>query len=220
MVSAYTGTKMYEDNKSNLFFNGYYSDTAVTNLAGDMKVLVENYPEIFAGFQYIGTKNLDRRFLLKVNFLFLTLMHYFPYTSLDISQTPSSNYPRRLLESLSSLDCLNSTWILSSDEMRINTVYQLLKGFLEPDDADMTLLREVLEYEKTASDLEYGLVNDESMMIREFEHDVEGWIVKVVNGETPPLSDFLQIHVNQILFLKKDGKVKTMILPDQLTKHI
>ena len=219
MVSPFPGTRMYEENKANLLFDGYFSDIANPGLTEGMRTLAQQHPEIFPSFYCIGNKSLDREFLMKVNFLFLTLMHSFPYTSLAMSQM-TRDYPRQLLDSLSLLDRPNSVWAAASKDIKIGSVHEFLKRVFQRMGADGQIIQEVLDYETDAASLLHGLVSDDALLTREFKHDVEGWIGKAANGRTPPLADLLQHHSNQILFLKKDGKVRTMVLPSQLAKHI
>ena len=220
MVSVYPGTKIHEENKANLLFDGYYSDIAVPILTKDTKFLVKNYPEIFTCFQYIGNARLDRKFILKVNFLFLSLMYFFPYTCLAISQTMKTDFPRKLLEALINFPCPKKTWVLSNDGVRINTVYDFLFQFIDINFTETPIIKEVLTYEKNAVDLDYDLVKNEQIIITKFDHDIEGWLRTVKDGLAPPLTDFMNQNVKHIIFCKKNDKVKTMIVPAELQNLI
>ena len=216
MLSPAPGTEMYEENKSNLFFDGHIPDTAIVDLTEDMRGVVENHLEVFASFGYYGTKHLDRQFLLKVNFVFLSLLHLFPYTTIALSQFMGSNFPRQLLSSLSSMTCPETVWFQVGVHTRINTVYPFLKECLHELGPKKEMIQEVLLYERTANDLQYDIVKDDAPTIRRFRYDVERWIAQVANGAIPELSDFSRSNAHYILFLKNDGKVKTMVLPKQI----
>ena len=219
MVSAYPGTKLYEQTKAGLCFDGYYSDAAVSLLTKDMRNLITDHPEIFASFQYIDNGILDRKFLLKVNFFFQTFMYYFPYSSLSMMQLPGLDYPRGVMEFLSRSKYAGETWLLSSEETRTATGFQLLNDYFDTLGDEKWVLQEVLTYEKTAGDLRYAVVKDESPVIREFACDVEGWISKVVDGEIPPISDLMNRKENSVVFFREDGKVKTVVLPEEIAEY-
>ena len=219
MVSAYPGTKLYEQTKAGLCFDGYYSDAAVSLLTKDMRNLITDHPEIFASFQYIDNGILDRKFLLKVNFFFQTFMYYFPYSSLSMMQLPGLDYPRGVMEFLSRSKYAGETWLLSSEKTRTATGFQLLNDYFDTLGDEKWVLQEVLTYEKTAGDLRYAVVKDESPVIREFACDVEGWISKVVDGEIPPISDLMNRKENSVVFFREDGKVKTVVLPEEIAEY-
>ena len=216
MLSPAPGTEMYKENKSNLFFDGYIPDTTIVDLTEDMRVAVENHLEVFASFGYYGTKHLDRQFLLKVNFVFLSLLYLFPYTTLALLQSMGSSFPGQLLSSLSLMTCPETVWFRVGVHTRINTVYPFLKECLHELGPKKEMIQEVLLYEKTANDLQYGIMKDDAPIIRRFRYDVERWITQVANGAIPKLSDSSRSNAHYILFLKNDGKVKTLVLPKQI----
>lgn len=216
MLSPAPGTEMYEENKSNLFFDGYIPDAAIADLTEDMRVVVENHLDVFASFGYYGTKHLDRQFLLKVNFVFLSLLCFFPYTTLALLQFMGSNFPRQLLSALSLMTCPETVWFQVGVHIRISAVYPFLKECLRELGPRKEMTQEVLLYEKTANDLQYDIVKHDAPIIRKFRYDVERWITQVANGAIPELSDFSRRDAHYILFLKSDSKVKTMVLPEQV----
>jgi radical SAM superfamily enzyme YgiQ (UPF0313 family) len=220
MLSPAPGTEMYEENKSNLFFDGHIPDTAFADLTEDMRAIVENHLEVFASFGYYGTKHLDRQFLLKVNFVFLSLLYLFPYTTLALLQSMGSSFPGQLLGPLSFVTCPETVWFEVRAHTRINTVYPFLKECLHELGPRKEMIQEVLLYEKTANDLQYDVVKDDAHIIRKFRYDVERWITQVANGAIPELSDFSRGNAHYILFLKNDGKVKTVVLPRRIGRAL
>jgi pyruvate-formate lyase-activating enzyme len=216
MLSPAPGTEMYEEHKSNLFFDGHVSDAAFAGSTEDMRIAVENHPEVFASFGYYGTKHLNRQFLLKVNFVFLSLLYHFPYTTLALMQSTGSSFPGQLLSSLSLMPCPETVWLKAGVHIRVNTVYPFLKACLHELGPRKEMVQEVLLYEKTANDLQYDIVKHDARIIRRFRYDVEGWIARVTNGAVPGLSDLSRSNARYILFLKNDGKVKTLVLPSQI----
>lgn len=219
MASAFPGTRMHRENLSNLFFDGHFSDTVVADLSEEMRAMVQEHPEIFTSFYYVGNEFLDRQFLLRVNFLVLTLMYSFPYTSLALSQALALRYPHQLFDSPYFADLPNCAWAAASNETRVNSVYKLVKGFIRNLGADAEAVEDLLEYEKIANDLQNGAVSDEAQCMKEFRHDVEGWIAKAESGSVPPLSSLCQPQSNRILFLEKDGEVRTVVMPGQSGQH-
>ena len=217
MVSAYPGTKLFEQTKGDLRFDGYFSDAAVSRLTKNMRNLVDEYPEIFASFQYIDNKILDRQFLINVNFFFLTLMTYYPYSSLAMSQMRGLEYPRGIMEFISRSNFAETTWLLSSDETRIAAGYRLLSEYYDTLEDEKSVLKEVLSYEKTAIDL---VPSGEPLMIREFEYDIDGWISKAKGGDIPSISDFKHKRSNNVVFINEEGKIRTMILPSKIAEYV
>lgn len=220
MLSAFPGTETYEENKSNLLFDGFFPDTAIADLTESMIELVKSHQEIFPSYYYVKSEHLERRFLLQVNFLVLTLLNFFPYTSLAMSQMMSSNYPRQVLSSLPTLDIPDSVWAVTSDDVRIRSVYEFLKGVFQRQGSLGKVVLDVLDYEKAAADLSRGPLSDDALLVREFEHNVQGWISNAAGGEVSSLSELCQIQVNQIMFFKNDGKVKTVVLPPQVVRSV
>lgn len=220
IVSAFPGTKIFNQYKNDLRYDGYFSDASVSFITKDMRMLVDKYPEIFASFHYIANEYLDRKFSLKVNFLIQTLLNYFPYTTLILSKIDDHNYPQRILEYISNMDLPEKPWVLATDEMRITTGYNFLSNYIITLENNSKLLEEVLMYEKTAIDLQCNLTANESMIMREFTRPIDRWISKVTDGNIPPLSDLMRANENHVLFIRENNKVKTMILPSKIAEYM
>ena len=141
-----------------------------------------------------------------------------PYTGFIFCKDKTLRFPKSVMEYQSLLDLPQN---FQSKFGKYETLVQLCK-FLDAILSQLGLkehpVRDVMKYELTVQKVKDCENGGTTMEVKEFDHDVEGFIVEINTKGFHRLPEFVRCERYAMLFTKKDEKVVMMRLPAKIAQ--